>query len=368
LKRWGVVVAGALLSPLLAHPPTAPYAATGLVVLQFDDGSVGHYVAADTLEAYGFRGSFGIVTGNTAKSAPWSLSPAQVVDLHVRGHEVHDHTWTHSAAGWCDSTDLWGPWCRRSLDLFAALGIAPKTGWNHPGGVGECFRVELRDTLVSYGYTYAAGRVGLTWNQQRNFHANLRDDPFSLGRGFVMSWGWNSTSYLAGSDGELDAHPVALGVASPAVSAALEVGAMKRAIARGVAQGLTSIPVFHVVSTADSTLWAVGELCRWLRAHPEIRVMRMRDAVADAQRARPLGAYNLLADLTTDRDGDGRPDGWVCTGSILPGGVVALGNGAASTAYGPSPLCESVRLSFDARATLPDWVVVQLRLDGERVQ
>jgi peptidoglycan/xylan/chitin deacetylase (PgdA/CDA1 family) len=67
------------------------------VVLQFDDGTSGHYTHAfRILEKYGLKGSFGVVTGVFGQ--PGRLTAEQVVEMHRAGHEIHGHTLDHNAA------------------------------------------------------------------------------------------------------------------------------------------------------------------------------------------------------------------------------------------------------------------------------
>jgi peptidoglycan/xylan/chitin deacetylase (PgdA/CDA1 family) len=156
------------------------------VVLQFDDGTAGHFTHAfPILEKYGLKGSFGVVTGNLGKSG--SLAPDQVVKMHRAGHEIHDHTLDHNAAMWGDPGRKaeWAEHTEKSLKILRDLGITTR-GWNHPGGKGSQWTSELHEFLLP-SYDYVAGRVNLEPEERYNIHWNLRDHPFSLGYGGLGS-------------------------------------------------------------------------------------------------------------------------------------------------------------------------------------
>ncbi len=78
----------------------------------FDDGTVDHYkVCAPMLEEYGFRGTFFVLPGLTAKKPQTIHLPSQlgdhkrmerpvmgwdqIRDLNKRGHEIGNHGWDH---------------------------------------------------------------------------------------------------------------------------------------------------------------------------------------------------------------------------------------------------------------------------------
>ena len=163
--------------------------------IQFDDGHVTQYTRArPILMQYGLIGSFGIITGNTDVS-PSAMTTDMLRELVLLGHQFQDHTKTHNALEWGDPVYAW-QWpidIAFSQSMFARVdaSLSPMVAWNQPGGPGEGFTAQLRDTLKAYGYKRAAGRVGLTGGQQKNLHYGLIDDPFSLGRG-VYSWTWNA--------------------------------------------------------------------------------------------------------------------------------------------------------------------------------
>ena len=97
---------------------------------------------------------------------------------------MYGHLHAHAPA-WRDTIE-------KSLGLLASWGITTD-GWNQPGGPGQAWTQALRDTLALF-YNYSASRVGLDWLQTKNHHWNLLDDPLSLGRGGLYSWGLNDSS------------------------------------------------------------------------------------------------------------------------------------------------------------------------------
>ena len=112
LVSSSVLLVGFVLIPVVAaaEPAAAPERDApaqrdnrqGIVVLQFDDGTSGHYTQAfPILEKYGLKGSFGVVTGVFGR--PGRLTSEQVVEMHRAGHEIHDHTLDHNAAFWGNS-------------------------------------------------------------------------------------------------------------------------------------------------------------------------------------------------------------------------------------------------------------------------
>src|SRR3989339_1960218 len=192
----------------------------GIVVLQFDAGTVGHYTHAfRILEKYGLKGSFGVVPGNFGKSG--SLSGAQVVEMHRAGHEIHDHTLDHNAAMWGDPSRRaeWAAHTEKSLRILRELGIVTR-GWNHPGGKGSRWTPELHEFLRPH-YDYVAGRVNLKSEEQHNIHWHLKDHPFSLGYGGLGSIPRRDSAEASRKD----------------------IAGVKTRIADGIQQGLVVIPL-----------------------------------------------------------------------------------------------------------------------------
>ena len=307
----------------------------GIVVFQFDDGTAGHYTHAfRILEKYKLKGSFGVVTGVLDK--PGRLTRQQLVEMHNAGHEIHDHTLYHHAAFWGNPENQaqWPERSEESLGILKQIGINTR-GWNQPGGKGQGWTEELRLTLSKH-YDYAAGRVALRSEQVGNIHWHLKDDPLSLGRGGISSWGHN------GGKGD----PVK------------EVEAVKTRLADGIQQGLVTIPLWHVVKDQDRTAWGLEQICKLVRDN-DLPTMVMADAVKAIQNPRDHFDKDIEQmpnpRFTCDIDQNGRPDGYTnCR--YAPPEVQTPGNGRAAQfehgtttwIYGPEP--GRTRFSFMARS------------------
>lgn len=296
----------------------------GIVVLQFDDGTIGHYTHAfRILEKYKVKGSFGVVTGALGK--PGRLTAEQVVEMHRAGHEIHDHTLDHNAAFWGNAKNRaqWNVQIEQSLGILKQLGIQTR-GWNQPGGKGQNWTRELRETLAPH-YDYVAGRVGLKPDELCNMHWRLKDDPYCLGYGGVAFW--NSSG---GKE-----------------NAAKEAARACTQIADGLQQGLVTISLWHVIREEDGSAWGLEEVCKFLRAH-DLLVMRMADAVKTVQDPRkhfyPQVEQMPNPRFLDDLDRNGRPDGYLGCG-YAPAGVRAPDGGriaefadrTTTWLYGPEP-------------------------------
>jgi hypothetical protein len=334
-------------SPGTLLPPAAltPFAPTreGLVVFQFDDGFASHYSSSVMLDTYGLKGSFGIVTGRLG--AAGRLTRAQVIDMAARGHEIHDHTLYHDAAFWGNESNapLWRDRIEASLAIFDDMGLSTR-GWNQPGGAGQGWSRALRDTLARY-YDYAAGRVGLAYPQRVNFHWRLRDDPLSLGRGGINSWGYNRGSSAAG-----------------------ELSRVCTRLVDGYFQGLAVVPLFHNVLAADSTQWALDRLCSFVRKN-DLNNATMAGAFKGIK-TKPNENRDQIPNrgFWWDLDNNNRPDGWLNC-SYAPQEVQAeLGAPTAELRYGSYTTIYGARtgpavLTFAARASVPaDQIVVRLEI------
>jgi|GEM_PF-1590196 len=311
----------------------------GRVVLQFDDGRLNQYQNAfPILERHGLKGTFGVVTGQLGTRVG-SMTREMAVNLARHGHEVHDHTLHHNPAFWGDTLNAsaWGDTIRKSIGILTELGIGAQ-GWNQPGGAGQGWSRALRDTLAQY-YNYAAGRVGLMWLRTTNDHWNLVDDPLSLGRGGVYSWGYNAAAtglerlgIRVSDETDIDRNQALLStIRRPeSAGAALELHEVLRRMTDGYEQGLTVIPVFHDVIPSDSSAWALDSLCAFV-----VRTGMVERTLGQVIHRLVLSApydRNQIPnpEFRTDRNNDGLADGWVsatCTG--------VLHNGARTTVYGP---------------------------------
>jgi peptidoglycan/xylan/chitin deacetylase (PgdA/CDA1 family) len=82
----------------------------------------------DELDRHGLTGTFFVEAINCG------LNPAAVHEIAARGHELGLHGWRHEKWSELDA-DHERELLRRSVEAFAALGLAP-TGFRPPGGVG----------------------------------------------------------------------------------------------------------------------------------------------------------------------------------------------------------------------------------------
>jgi peptidoglycan/xylan/chitin deacetylase (PgdA/CDA1 family) len=327
----------------------------GIVVLQFDDGTIGHYTHAfRILEKYRLKGSFGVVTGVFGK--PGRLTAEQVAEMHRAGHELHDHTLDHNAAFWGDpkNREQWKVQIGQSLAILEKLGIRTR-GWNQPGGKGDKWTSELRETLAPH-YDYVAGRVGLKPDEQCNMHWRLKDDPFCLGYGGVAFW-----NNADGKEG-----------------AARQAAQVQTQIADGLQQGLVTISLWHVVRDEDGSAAGLEAVCKFLRAH-DLPVMRMADAVRAVQDPRKHFAPSVEqmpnSRFLDDLDRNDRPDGYLgCryapadVTSAEGGRVAEFADRTATWIYGPEPgqtkFALTVRSADSAVRTLTP-VLTFAEIDGK---
>jgi hypothetical protein len=312
----------------------AASARDGKVVLQFDDADSTQFNPGFLMvQAHGLTASYGLVTGNI-DVAPGSMTDAMVITLRDYGCSFQDHTWNHDSSVWGNPANAyrWPGYIAQSRAVFDRLGI-PMTSWNQPGGSNVVFSPQLRDTLVANGYEHAAGRVGLTYQQQFNFHYGYLDDPFSIGRG-LYSWGYNAPAAALEAMGVdpcsergrqlLSQEPLRVWTWQA------EVAAIETRIADGVAQGGFPVPVFHEILPDAAA--GLGAICDWLVAKG-IDVVTMDEAVALAQQDNSTAyGMNLAPSLAVDRDGNDRPDGWL---GVSMGGYAE--NGFETTIYGTPP-------------------------------
>lgn len=128
----------------------------------YDDGYLEHFTqVAPELEKRGFRGSFWIVgqqVGTTDKHGP-RVSWEQVRQLHDRGHEVGNHTWSHPRLTRLPSLDE----VRREVtlldDAFVSHGLPRPVAMAYPYndfspaiiGVCEEGRIGSRTRQVGHG-------------------------------------------------------------------------------------------------------------------------------------------------------------------------------------------------------------------------
>jgi peptidoglycan/xylan/chitin deacetylase (PgdA/CDA1 family) len=318
----------------------------GIVVLQFDDGTVGHYTNVfPLLQECGLQGSFGVVTGVLGR--PGRLTDEQVAAMHAAGHEIHDHTLYHRARFWGEHhkddavrvPQEWEAEIQESLSILAKLGIVTR-GWNQPGGQGQWWTLALHTVLAKH-YDYVAGRVDLPQEQRYNFHWNMRDDPLSAGYG-VGSTSSGPTQII-------------------------------QQIADGVARGLVCVPLYHVIEGQEIS--RLEQVCRFVSANG-IRNLRMVDAVAAVRNTprhvHPLGNQMPNSRFTYDLDKNGRPDGWEgceyapVTVKARVAGAKALqinsGSAAETILYGPET--GASELQVELRAPAGQRASVKVEIDS----
>ncbi|MEW6355504.1 MAG: polysaccharide deacetylase family protein [Planctomycetota bacterium] len=309
----------------------------GIVVFQFDDSTIGHYTYGfRILEKYNQKGSFGVVTGHLDK--PGRLTSDQVREMHKAGHEIHDHTLFHEAAFWGNPANekQWPERIEKSLAILEKLGVKTR-GWNEPGGKGQGWSEPLRRTLAKH-YDYAAGRVGLPPYRIHNMHWHLKDDPLSLGRGGIGSWGYN------GGKGD----------------SVKETECVKTRMTDGIQHGLVVIPLWHVVKDEDGTAQGLEEICKFVREN-NLPWMVMADAVKAVQN--PRDHFDKRTEqmpnptFASDIDKNDRPDGFLQCGYAPPdvktsskNRAAAFENGTGTWIYGPEP----GRTEFAITARLAD--------------
>jgi len=101
--------------------------------LTFDDGGASAAtVIADMLEQRGWRGHF-FMTGSKIGGGTF-LSPAQMRELHTRGHVIGSHSHSHPARmGACSDAQLREEWSRSVSAIADILGVPVLTA-SVPGG------------------------------------------------------------------------------------------------------------------------------------------------------------------------------------------------------------------------------------------
>ena len=104
----------------------------GVWAITFDDGRDGSILAADILEARGWRGYFFIVTD--LMGSPGFLNREQILELQVHGHVIGSHSASHPAAmSSLPFPALLEEW-QSSVDVLSELLGKPVTVAAVPGG------------------------------------------------------------------------------------------------------------------------------------------------------------------------------------------------------------------------------------------
>jgi peptidoglycan/xylan/chitin deacetylase (PgdA/CDA1 family) len=92
MNQVSIAVAPVPISP---PPPTAT--STGMVTLSFDDSWISQYTAVlPALEVAGLKATFYITTEPIIEGWSGFMTPAQVLDISNKGHEIGGHTVTHA--------------------------------------------------------------------------------------------------------------------------------------------------------------------------------------------------------------------------------------------------------------------------------
>lgn len=105
------------------------------LLITFDDGGKSAMASADAIERHGWRGHYFITTSFVG--GPGFLRPAQIRDLHDRGHCIgsHSHTHPHIFRRLQPSTML-AEW-RQSMAILADILGEPVATASIPGGDGS---------------------------------------------------------------------------------------------------------------------------------------------------------------------------------------------------------------------------------------
>lgn len=162
---------GPATEPIASGPPPAPILpratarAPGTIVFTFDDTSRHDLASAAMLEAYGFRGTYYVVTGFLG-SGPAQLGPEDLVALRGRGHDIQSHTVSHPDLTTLSDADLRRELERSKVELEEIL-QAPVRHLAYPYGAHDERVVEA--AKLSYHSARAA---------TDDVEATRIDDPF----------------------------------------------------------------------------------------------------------------------------------------------------------------------------------------------
>ena len=134
----------------LAPDMLGPWSAEGPSLLTFDDGGISALTEiAPRLESRGWRGHFFITTGSVGRRG--FLAPAQLRELHERGHRLGSHSETHPLhMGRLPGERIAEEW-RRSVDRLSTILGCPVWSASVPGGY-------FRPAVAA-----EAGRAGIRW-------------------------------------------------------------------------------------------------------------------------------------------------------------------------------------------------------------
>jgi peptidoglycan/xylan/chitin deacetylase (PgdA/CDA1 family) len=173
-----VMTVGCRDTAAIKPPPLSPD--SRLVALYFDDGYLNQYEAAlPALLKYGFRATFGVITGGIGygENLTKCMGEKELKDLAGYGMEIASHTVTHANL----SGNLTDEQLRR--EIFDSRKTLEKMGFTVRTMVYPCY--EYDDKVIEYvreaGYTCA--RAG--WPEEGTFDINTVDP---LARYHIPSW------------------------------------------------------------------------------------------------------------------------------------------------------------------------------------
>lgn len=143
---------------------------TGAVTFRLDDGLGNQYsAAAPMLDAAGFKGTFYIISRETADNGfPGFVSKAQVQDLAARGHEIGAHTRTHPHLTTLTSQQEQDEIAGSRQDLLG-WSVGPVLSFAYPYGEYDATTLQIvRDA----GFTSAAATI--------SGYVSTNSDPYQL--------------------------------------------------------------------------------------------------------------------------------------------------------------------------------------------
>ena len=143
---------------------------TGAVTFRLDDGLGNQYsAAAPVLDAAGFKGTFYIISRETADNGfPGFMSKAQVQSLAARGHEIGAHTRTHAHLTALASQQEQDEIAGSRQDLLG-WNAGPVLSFAYPYGEYDATTLQIvRDA----GFTSAAATI--------TGYASANSDPYQL--------------------------------------------------------------------------------------------------------------------------------------------------------------------------------------------
>ena len=324
----------------------------GLVYFGFADFNQGHVDnTLPLLEKYGIKGTFYTNMGRIKTGSPlWN----KMREMAKAGHCFVDHTLEHRASDWGEKPNE-AEWLRQtteSLRLFGEAGIEVH-GWWQPGGPGAKYTPAIRDFVAKH-YRWAWAMQAAYPDRMRALHWHFAGDLYN---------------FVIGCGGGMD-------YAKDQADAERFLSQFETRVADTVAQGRVALYGGHHTPPGFKQ-WGLEEACRYVR-QAGFRTVTLNQAVHACTHTRE--SYGEFceqmpnATLELDRDGNGRPDGWLgCVYSPQinadqGGRCVTITQGAMhTTLYGPEPgkseLSLRTRCATETAARLT--VTVQAVLVGD---